>query len=138
MAVGDLREAVLAHARLRYPETNDFRIGAVVDDFLGGTLLTVMSTDEDGDEAEDIAFVKDDTITLFADAEELAKTLRGRGHKPGLERLIRVGAVSGVLAIGMLGTICYLAVTEKSIPDVLSSGLGLVIGFYFGNQVRRH
>ena len=62
--------------------------------------------DEDGDEAEDIVFVNGDEITEFVDVEEMAKALRARHRKSPFDRFPHVGGISGLLAVGMLASIC--------------------------------
>lgn len=40
--------------------------------------------------------------------------------------------IQGSLALMMGATICYLAIAQVPIPDVLIGILGTIIGFYFG------
>lgn len=42
--------------------------------------------------------------------------------------------VSGVLALGVWGGILYLAVTGQTIPDTLSAGGSLILGYFFGSR----
>lgn len=132
-----IRERALTNVKAKNPGLKKFRVDAVVEDFLGGTLITVESVDEEGAKVEDIVHVKDGEMLLFNDVEEMAKVLRGQNRGSPLDRLLQIGGISGVVAVLTVATICYLAVTGKDVPDVLSNAVGLVIGFYFGNQVAR-
>jgi hypothetical protein len=42
--------------------------------------------------------------------------------------------VQSVLALIMVGVICYLAVTGQEIPEVLVNSVMLILGFYFGSK----
>ena len=45
--------------------------------------------------------------------------------------------VSGLIALALVGTACYLALTGQPIPDYLGIALGTVVGFFFGAKVER-
>jgi len=40
--------------------------------------------------------------------------------------------VSSVLALLVCLAICYLAVAQKEVPEVLTLGFGTILGFFFG------
>ena len=44
--------------------------------------------------------------------------------------------IQGFLALMFGATICYLAIAHKTIPEVLTSALFAIIGFYFGSKER--
>jgi hypothetical protein len=46
--------------------------------------------------------------------------------------------VQSVLALVMVGVICYLAVTGQEIPEVLVNAVMLILGFYFGSKSAYH
>jgi len=43
---------------------------------------------------------------------------------------------SGVLAVGLVGTACYCAITQIPVPEYLSLSLGVVIGFFFSSKAK--
>jgi len=43
--------------------------------------------------------------------------------------------ISGIIALALLGSIVYLAVTGQEIPSILAEGFTLVLGFYFGSKI---
>lgn len=45
--------------------------------------------------------------------------------------------VSGVLAVTVVGSVVYLAVTGDPIPEALSIAMGTIIGFFFGAKVQK-
>ena len=40
--------------------------------------------------------------------------------------------VSGLIALVLIGSMCYLAVTQQEIPNTLSDATMVVVGFFFG------
>lgn len=44
---------------------------------------------------------------------------------------------SGALAVMLVGSMCYLAVTSQPIPDLLTVSTSTVLGFFFGAKVER-
>jgi len=45
--------------------------------------------------------------------------------------------VSGIIALGCVGAVIYLAVVGKPIPDVLVNICMIVVGFFFGGKVQQ-
>lgn len=44
--------------------------------------------------------------------------------------------VQALIAIMLLGTICYMYATGQEVPDQLTIFFGVVLGFYFGSKVQ--
>lgn len=42
--------------------------------------------------------------------------------------------MQGIMTLGLLGTMIYLIVQEKPVPDILTNGFLLILGFYFGSK----
>ena len=42
--------------------------------------------------------------------------------------------ISGALALLVWGTILYLSIAQLPIPEVLSAGGALILGFFFGSR----
>ena len=42
--------------------------------------------------------------------------------------------MQGIMTLGLLGTIIYLVVQGKPVPDILTNGFLLILGFYFGSK----
>lgn len=43
---------------------------------------------------------------------------------------------SGVLAIALVGTACYCAITETPVPEYITLSLGVVVGFFFSSKAK--
>lgn len=44
--------------------------------------------------------------------------------------------IQGVIAIGSVGTIVYLAIVGQPVPEVLVSIASAIVGYYFGSVVQ--
>lgn len=44
--------------------------------------------------------------------------------------------IQGLITVMLIGTICYLALSGKIIPQFIEDITALVIGFYFGAKVQ--
>lgn len=42
--------------------------------------------------------------------------------------------MQGIMTLGLLGTIIYLVVKGQPVPDILTNGFLLILGFYFGSK----
>lgn len=42
--------------------------------------------------------------------------------------------IQAIMALGLLGTIVYLTVQGREVPDILTNGFLLILGFYFGSK----
>jgi len=53
------------------------------------------------------------------------------------ERLLSVGGIAGLIALGIAAAICirYVQHGPEEIPQVLTYSLTTIIGFYFGTSV---
>jgi len=43
--------------------------------------------------------------------------------------------ITGLIAIMLIGTLCYLLIMEKSIPELLITLISVIFGYYFGAKV---
>ena len=43
--------------------------------------------------------------------------------------------LSGTIALACIGTMCYLAIVGRPIPDVVTNICLVVVAFFFGNKV---
>lgn len=42
--------------------------------------------------------------------------------------------IQGIMTLALLGTIIYLVVQQIPVPDILTNGFLLILGFYFGSK----
>lgn len=45
--------------------------------------------------------------------------------------------VSSLLAVGLVGTVVYLGITGRPIPEVIVGLCGTVVGYFFGAKVQQ-
>ena len=45
--------------------------------------------------------------------------------------------VQGLMALAGFGSICYLAITQQPIPELLAALVGTMVGFYFGTKTKQ-
>lgn len=57
-------------------------------------------------------------------------------HHPLWSLLQQSVIISGLLALILVSSVCYLAVTGGPVPDVLHNALGLILGFFFGARMQ--
>lgn len=50
------------------------------------------------------------------------------------ESFNKSSVMQGVIASALTGGVVYLAVTQAEIPEVLSSGFLIMLGFFFGSK----
>ena len=51
-----------------------------------------------------------------------------------LELLERSVILQAILTTGVWGAVIYMALAERAIPDLLTNGAMIILGFYFGNK----
>jgi hypothetical protein len=42
--------------------------------------------------------------------------------------------LQAILTLAIWGAVIYLALAGKSIPELLGTGAGIILGYYFGNK----
>jgi len=45
--------------------------------------------------------------------------------------------VQALITLGLVATVCYLVATGQDVPEILSTSLTLVLGFYFGSKAQQ-
>jgi len=45
--------------------------------------------------------------------------------------------ISGIIAVGLVFTSCYMAIAGIPIPETISAPVMLVVGFLFGSKVKK-
>lgn len=40
--------------------------------------------------------------------------------------------VSGIIALALIGSVCYLSIAQQPIPELLNNACMVVVGFFFG------
>lgn len=111
-----------------------------VPEFLGGYLYIVEVTDANDEDHENLVLLKSGVLRRFDNLRDLAGTVPKLSlSERMLEPTFLIPAISGVIALVIVATICFLAVSDpkSKMPDALASSLTLVLGFYFGATTAR-
>jgi hypothetical protein len=89
---------------------------------------------------ENYAYVPNDgsPVEVYRNTSQLAHAVSIAPRESSLfDRIATIGGTSGLIAVLITGTICFLALKsqgEIKIPEVLSGALTMVLGFYFGSK----
>lgn len=121
----------------------NLHVRAKVKKFLDGTLFFVnyMSTNNSKDYQVYVYLRDDDDAITLRSSEELAKMMSVHRPESALYKVSKeVFSVSGIIAILVTITICVLIIYNKGLdkpPEILSTALTSILGFYFGSQVAK-
>jgi len=102
----------------------------------GGKLLTI--TCRSGERRFDsFVFCDGHDDHHFFNAGELARFLDGIKPQNTLQSILLTDSdrAPAVIAIVITMTICYLAISSRTPPDILGHALTTILGFYFGSKV---
>jgi len=44
--------------------------------------------------------------------------------------------IQALMALTLLGTICYLTIIQVPVPDLIAQAFVLILGFYFGSKTQ--
>ena len=124
----------------RNADCRNLRVSDVNDKFLEGSLYTVSFELDFADETQtysnrvyitkrDISVYASDSVLLdrIGQIKKENQNFTWSGHD----------LVSGLIAIVLILTICYLALSSKDIPQVLGNALSVILGFYFAKSINR-
>ena len=136
-------EQILAKVKAQNPKALNPRIKQTQDRFLDGKLYTVAFEQADQGSTEFInrAYVHGKKIDVFGFDGELLAIVGATHGTTLLRRAADPSVVSSVIAICVTLVVCGLGIYGTlapggvSVPEFLSSGFLLILGFYFGKTV---
>lgn len=145
--MANIEERVFGAVTARSPAAKNLKIASVQSKFLDGTLYTVSFDveDNDGDIKSFInrVYVKGRSIEVYGFDDQLLAIV-GATHGSGiLSSLSEPRLIASVIAIAITLLVCvalsigFFSGTNPEIPDFLSSGFLLILGFYFGKLSNR-
>jgi len=111
-----------------------------VPDVARGTLYIVSIYDENNVEHENYVCVVGDKIYRYDDVKHLAPAIGKTNTMADMfASLLDYAGVSGIIALLLTITICYLVAfkSDVKIPDLLANALTVILGFYFGSAVQK-
>lgn len=143
----DLEGRIFAKVKARTPLAKDLAIRSVQAKFLDGSLYTIswLMDDPKADPGGYInrAYVHGRQIDIFGNDEELLAVVGSTHGNAFFTRLSDPRVVSSLIAIIVTLVVCGLGVYSilfdkpLNIPEFLTSGFLLILGFYFGKSVER-
>jgi hypothetical protein len=125
-------------SRRKHPgkELRDLSVAREFPEFHSGSLYVVGWTGPDSKRYEDNVLIVGDREFVFVNDEELVNFIGTTSKRESLAaKLLQMSGVSGVIAVIITLTICYLATQGKDPPGVLSNALTAILGFYFASTV---
>ncbi len=128
-------------------EAQDFRLIDIKQGFLGGALFTISFKSKLQQESSytNRVYFNGKELRLFRN-DELLLSILGATFAPQrsfidimFDRLEKIEAVSGIIALAIAGTIIYMTIFSpgSALPDILSTALTTILGFYFGRATAK-
>ena len=143
----NLEDRIFAKVRARTPAAIDLVIQSVQAKFLHGSLYTVAWKANDPNAAPEgyinRVYVHGQSIDIFGNDEQLLAIVGSTHGSAFFERLSDPRVVSSLIAIALTLVVCgtwvYALLSERPVnmPEFLTSGFLLILGFYFGKSVER-
>ena len=135
----DIDKLAIKRASENFPNGQKFRIENRIDHFVNGQLLVITYEELEEDDyvdEESYAYFSNDSLTFFADVNELAHGLGNLQSSGFTVRLLDTVSITGIIAVIITIVVSYLAIMSKQIPEILGSSLTMILGFYFGTKVK--
>jgi hypothetical protein len=103
----------------------------------GGTVITVTFKTGENRLVDNFVFFDGRDDHIFFNAGELFRYFDSRKPNDTLSRILFVDTdrAPAIIALVITLTICYLAITSRTPPDILGHALTTILGFYFGSKV---
>ncbi|MCT7943037.1 hypothetical protein [Shewanella holmiensis] len=138
----EIEENALKVVQERNNSAKDFNVQHVFEDFFDGNLVTVQfKVEREGQPdlvLENYIYYDGKNSHHYRFQHEFLHDISKRQKKNNLKELAEIFGVSGSIAMILTLAIGYLAIKQIPIPDILSNGLTVIIGFYFGAQVLKN
>ncbi|MBI5558319.1 MAG: hypothetical protein HY885_11845 [Deltaproteobacteria bacterium] len=132
----DERQKALEEVRNLSPDATNFHIVNLHPDFFDGTLYVVGF--EEGDKIfHNYVFVNSSGCHLSKNEALLLSMVAKKSKKSHVIELL--GGISGIIGLIVTLTIVYIVVRDPKaeIPQILSTALTAILGFYFGSKSSR-
>jgi hypothetical protein len=138
MATSEIDDRVVQLVREKWKGANvkGVQISDRIPNFLRGYLYIVSIYDAHGDEHENYVYALGESLRRFDDLKHLAADV---AHDSALAQFFQSSfefvGISGVVAVVITLTICYLAIAGQKPEPFLANALTSILGFYFGTTV---
>jgi hypothetical protein len=141
MASPVIEERVLQVVRDKWKGANvrEVQITDRLPQFFRGALYVVSIYDAKKEEHENYVYAVGEELRRYDDLRQLGADVgKSSPLAETLQKAFQFVGISGVIAIIITATICYMVVSrpDPKIPELLAHSLTLILGFYFGTTVR--
>jgi hypothetical protein len=143
MANPEIEKRVLQLVRDHWKGANvrEIQINDRLMRFFHGSLYVVSIYDANNEEHENYVYADGDELRRYDDLRQLGGNIGASSRfTETLYEIFQFVGISGIIAIVITVTICWLVLTRGSgylVPDHLANALYSILGFYFGTTVRR-
>jgi hypothetical protein len=131
-------QAALQMVQQYNPTCSGFFFSSLRKRFFDGDLITIGFREPSGRDVLNFVLKVGDDLEIYRNESLLLDGLAGRSAaRKGILGLLQSDNVTGLIAIIIILSIVGLVMAHPSdpkVPDVLSSGLALILGFYFGRK----
>ncbi|MGO7575910.1 hypothetical protein ACC699_13645 [Rhizobium ruizarguesonis] len=141
----DIEQRAINAVKTRTPQSTDHRVSGVQQKFLDGVLYTVGFLVPDGDPNgyHNRVYVTKNTIEAYGTDDFLLQVVGARHARSFYDIFANGDVVSGIIALVVTVMIVpsfivsYFSATHVDVPDWITSGWLLILGFYFGKASGR-
>lgn len=138
----EIEKEALKIVQERNPQGKEFNTHHIYEDFFGGSLVTIgfKVAFGEGDQKYDQSlenYIYHDGVNTHHyrfQNEFLHDISKRESNGSALMQFASAYGTSGSIAMVLTLAICYLALEQLPIPDILANALTIIIGFYFGAQ----
>jgi hypothetical protein len=125
-------DAVTKH----YQDADIVKCPRVSDDFAlhHGRVFRVEFTDTSGELLYNYVYYDGRGYRVFPRSRDLVQFI-ARAPEPIVSRVLQIVGISGLIAVLITITICWLILRQQQVPEILSHALTTVLGFYFAASV---
>lgn len=130
-------KAINATKQLSGHESHSHQIINYHKDFLRGSLYVVSFTFREDNDKVNYVYIEDNEVTVCKNPALLNELVSKKSQKRGMSEFIdEIGGTSGIIGLLITCTIIWMLVNNPNneIPQILSTALTTILGFYFGSK----
>lgn len=132
--------AVKASKDLSSDEGDGYKVINHHSDYLNGALYVVEFKMNGGEKFYNYVYIEGSEITVCKNPALLNEMVAKKSKKTGFSSVMEsLGGISGVIGLIVTMTIVYLLIRDPKaeIPQILSTALTAILGFYFGSKASK-
>jgi len=132
-------EKAIEAAKSLSHEAKDFRVANHHSEFLNGSLFLINFEGKEGP-AHCFVYIEGNQVEVCKNQALLNELVARKSKKIGFAAILNsLGGIAGIIGLIVTLTIVYLVIREPKaeIPQILSTALTAILGFYFGSKVSK-